>query len=77
MTLGYVLSLCCNLNEIRVFWHFTSFPNRVLACPSQDAHRGVRRRELGVSTSHNMISVRYWLKFRVQLYRTVPYRAGS
>ena len=37
MTLGYVLSLCCNLNEIRVFWHFTSFPNRVLACPSQDA----------------------------------------
>ena len=36
MTLGYVLCLCCNLNEIRVFWHFTSFPNRVLACPSQD-----------------------------------------
>ena len=36
MTLGCGLSLCCDLNEIRVFWHFTSFPNRVPACPSQD-----------------------------------------
>jgi len=38
MTLGCGLSLCCDLNEIRVFWHFTSFPNRVPACPSQDAY---------------------------------------
>ena len=26
MTLGYVLSLCCNLNEIRVFWTFHFLP---------------------------------------------------
>ena len=30
MTLGCLFSLCGNLNEIRVFWHFTSSPNRVL-----------------------------------------------